>query len=115
MTHIISTHTPYDHILHLLLFRKKIFEKSSFESAAPPPMPGSDAFLDAQEEPEDTEPAAWADEEGDLDLAAAGGDWGGDLDLGDLGAVPDEPVHVEDLKALCGLWLAKTMLFGGVS
>jgi len=44
---------------------KKIFEKSSFESAAPPPMPGSEAFLDAQEEaPEDTEGATgWADED----------------------------------------------------
>lgn len=42
---------------------KKIFEKSSFESAAPPPMPGSEAFLDAQEAPEDTEGApGWADE-----------------------------------------------------
>ena len=25
-----------------------------------------------------------------------GGDWGGDLDLGDLGGLPEEPVHVED-------------------
>ena len=48
-----------------LMSTKKIFEKSSFESAAPPPMPGSEAFLDAQEEaPEDTEGATgWADED----------------------------------------------------
>ena len=47
-----------------LMSTKKIFEKSSFESAAPPPMPGSEAFLDAQEAPEDTEGApGWADED----------------------------------------------------
>ena len=46
-----------------LMSTKKIFEKSSFESAAPPLMPGSEAFLDAQEAPEDTEGApGWADE-----------------------------------------------------
>lgn len=51
---------------------KKIFEKSSFESAAPPPMPGSEAFLDAQEAPEDTEGApGWADE----DQRFTGGGW----------------------------------------
>lgn len=83
----------------LLMSTKKIFEKSSFESAAPPPMPGSEAFLDAQEAPEDTEGApGWADEENELDLGGdmGGGDWGGDLDLGDLGGLPEEPVHVED-------------------
>ena len=37
-------------------------------------------------------------EENDLDLGGdmGGGDWGGDLDLGDLGGLPDEPVHVEE-------------------
>lgn len=83
----------------LLMSTKKIFEKSSFESAAPPPMPGSEAFLDAQEAPEDTEGApGWADEENELDLGGdmGGGDWGGDLDLGDLGGLPEEPVHVDD-------------------
>ena len=83
----------------LLMSTKKIFEKSSFEAAAPPPMPGSEAFLDAQEDaPEDTEAPGWGDEDNDLDLGGdmGGGDWGGDLDLGDLGALPEEPVHVEE-------------------
>ncbi|CAE7860551.1 unnamed protein product [Symbiodinium microadriaticum] len=76
----------------LLTSTKKIFEKSSFEAAAPPPMPGSEAFLDAEENPEDTEGlggGAWGEEETALDLGAdmGGGDWGGDLDLGDLGGL----------------------------
>lgn len=32
----------------------------------------------------------------DLGGDMGGGDWGGDLDLGDLGGLPDEPVHVEE-------------------
>ena len=32
----------------------------------------------------------------DLGGDMGGGDWGGDLDLGDLGGLPEEPVHVED-------------------
>ena len=56
---------PKRHRQTRLMSTKKIFEKSSFESAAPPPMPGSEAFLDAQEVPEDTEGApGWADEDG---------------------------------------------------
>eukprot|EP00442_Polarella_glacialis_P051178 CAMPEP_0115071268 /NCGR_PEP_ID=MMETSP0227-20121206/13576_1 /TAXON_ID=89957 /ORGANISM="Polarella glacialis, Strain CCMP 1383" /LENGTH=1223 /DNA_ID=CAMNT_0002457877 /DNA_START=52 /DNA_END=3723 /DNA_ORIENTATION=- len=74
----------------LLMSTKKIFEKSSFEAAAPPPMPGSEAFLDAVEGPEDTEgggAGAWGDEDDGLNLGeaiAGAGDWGGDLDM-DLG------------------------------
>ncbi|CAJ1423647.1 unnamed protein product [Effrenium voratum] len=81
------------------LSTKKIFEKSSFEAAAPPPMPGSEAFLDAQEDaPEDTEEPAWGDEDNALDLGGdmGGGDWGGDLDLGDLGGLPEPVEHVEE-------------------
>jgi len=86
----------------LLMSTKKIFEKSSFEAAAPPPMPGSDAFMDAVETPEDTGDAGgWADEDDGLNLAGdmGGGDWGGgDLDLGlDLGAdLPPMPDVVEE-------------------
>ncbi|CAJ1385836.1 unnamed protein product, partial [Effrenium voratum] len=83
----------------LLTSTKKIFEKSSFEAAAPPPMPGSEAFLDAQEDaPEDTEEPAWGDEDNALDLGGdmGGGDWGGDLDLGDLGGLPEPVEHVEE-------------------
>mmetsp|Transcript_59015 Transcript_59015/g.104866 ORF Transcript_59015/g.104866 Transcript_59015/m.104866 type:complete len:1226 (+) Transcript_59015:36-3713(+) len=86
----------------LLMSTKKIFEKSSFEAAAPPPMPGSEAFLDAEETPEDTEAAGgWGDEDEGLNLAGdmGGGDWGGgDLDLGlDLGAdLPPVPDVVQD-------------------
>jgi len=92
----------------LLTSTKKIFEKSSFEAAEAPPMPGSEAFLDAEdgETPEDTAAAdPWAEEDGLGDMTGldvGGGDWGGgdlDLNLGDLGAALPE-VPVEEDKGL---------------
>eukprot|EP00933_Yihiella_yeosuensis_P037936 TRINITY_DN31926_c0_g1_i1.p1 TRINITY_DN31926_c0_g1~~TRINITY_DN31926_c0_g1_i1.p1 ORF type:complete len:1231 (+),score=309.08 TRINITY_DN31926_c0_g1_i1:52-3744(+) len=85
----------------LLMSTKKIFEKSSFEAAEAPPMPGSEAFLDAEEMPEETGDmdglgGAWGDEDDGLGLgdgALGGGDWGGDLDL-DLGSALPEVAEV---------------------
>eukprot|EP00930_Biecheleria_cincta_P035139 TRINITY_DN241_c0_g1_i1.p1 TRINITY_DN241_c0_g1~~TRINITY_DN241_c0_g1_i1.p1 ORF type:complete len:1243 (-),score=237.00 TRINITY_DN241_c0_g1_i1:360-4049(-) len=91
----------------LLMSTKKIFEKSSFEAAEAPPMPGSDAFFDAEEVPEDTEGGgggAWGDDDLDVgggEIDVGGGDWGNDLDLGlDLADAPAMPEPTAEERGL---------------
>jgi len=102
----------------LLRSVKQIFEKTTFENVPLPP----DNFMDAMEEPEQTEKDAgmWGDD--DVTAAAApvvaGADWGdmGDLDLGeDLPAVDVAPVaeHGSTLTvadSLEGKWLRSRKL-----